>query len=164
MVLAHLTRTRGNKGELCATSLTDYPERFASLRQVDVGGTSYELERVWYHKDQPIFKLRNVDTISDAEKLVGQDVRIPLEQRWKLPDGEVYFSDLVGCRMVDDATGEPIGLVTGWQELGDRTQKRTQILLEVDDGAGEDPLLIPFAAGLLKGLDLIRSGDSIDSP
>ena len=139
---------------MCGISLTDYPERFESLRQVDIGGVAYELERVWYHKDQPIFQLRNVNTISDAEKLVGQEIRIPAEQRWKLPDGEYYFSDLVGCRMVDDATGTTLGTVTGWQELGDRNAKRTQVLLEVDDGAGGEPLLVPFASGLLKRLDL----------
>lgn len=153
MVLAHFTRTRGNKGELCAIPLTDYPERFQAIRTVDVTGVSYELERVWYHKDQPVFKLRGVDSIGDAEKLVGQEVRIPASERWQPPEGEFFYSDLVGCRMVDNTSGSLIGTVIGWQDLGDGIAKQTQILLEVDDG-GKEPLLVPFAGGLLKKMDL----------
>jgi 16S rRNA processing protein RimM len=153
VVLARLTRTRGIKGELCGVSFTDHPERFKTLRSVFLNGAPFELERVWYHKDQPVFKLRGVDSIDDAERLVGLEVTIPVEQRLKLADGEYFYSDLVGCRMVDNASGVPVGEVVGWQEIGSDLAKQSQILLEVDDGKG-DPLLIPFARSILTKIDV----------
>lgn len=147
-MVAQLTRTRGNKGELCATSLTDDPERFKRLEQVFLNGQAYGLESVWYHKEQPIFKLAGVDSISDAERLVGLDVCIPAADRLKLPEGEFFYSDLVGCEVFDEASGQRAGVVVGWQETGGPT------LLEVDRGDGSEALLIPYAAALLKKIDV----------
>ena len=114
----------------------------------------YDVERVWYHKDQPIFKLRGVDSIDQAQPLVDQDVCVPLAERWALADGEYYFSDLVGCRMVDHRTGKPVGTVTGWQELGGPT------VLEVNEGE----ILVPFAAEMLRNIDLEAKEIRVDLP
>jgi 16S rRNA processing protein RimM len=149
-VLAHLTRTRGNKGELCSIPLADDRERLQKLKTVYLNGTAYEVEAVWYHKEQPIFKFRGVDSISDGEKLAGVDVCVPRSERPELPEGEFYFSDLIGCRMVDDAAGELIGIVSGWQELS----AGGQVLLEVDEGRGIEPLLVPYASAVLKKIDV----------
>jgi len=40
-----------------------------------------EVERAWMHRDHLIFKFKGVDTISDAERLAGADVAIPIEER-----------------------------------------------------------------------------------
>jgi 16S rRNA processing protein RimM len=148
VVVAHLTRWRGNKGEICAVPLTDQPGRLESLKTVYVGGNRYEVERVWYHKEQPIFKFRGVDSITEAEKLGGLDVCIPASDRPALPEGEYYFSDLMGCRVVDDVSGDELGTIDGWHETGG------PVLLEVEDGKRGHPLLIPFAGSILKKIDL----------
>lgn len=150
MSLAHLTRTRGNIGELCAVPLTDYPERFKTLKTVYVAGQSYEVERVWYHKGQPIFKFRGVDSITAAEALKGSDVCIPASERLQLAEGEYFFSDLVGCTMVDDASGMPIGKMTGWQEVG----PGMSVLLEVELEGAREPMLVPFVSALMKKIDV----------
>ncbi len=128
--------------------MTDDPDRFQKLERVYLNEQAYGLEAVWYHKEQPIFKLLGVDSISDAERLVGMDVCIPAADRLKLPEGEFFYSDLVGCEVVDDASGKRAGEVTGWQETGG------PILLEVDRGDGSDELLIPFAGALVKKIDI----------
>ena len=97
-----MTRVRGNKGELAGVSYTSRPERFQQLSRVYVGDTPYELESVWYHRDQPVFKFKGVDTIGGAEKLSGLEVTIPEAERAPLADDEFYLSDLTGCRLVDD--------------------------------------------------------------
>jgi 16S rRNA processing protein RimM len=129
--------------------MTDYPERYQGLRRAFVGGTEYAVERVWYHKERPIFKFQGVDSISAAEALAGKDVCVPAEDRLKLPEGEYFFSDLVGCRVVDAASGAQVGTVSGWQEIG----PGSPVLLEVDAG-GRDPVLVPFASKLLKKIDV----------
>ena len=39
-----------------------------------------EVEHTWMHGDRVIFKFKGVDTITDAERLAGADVAIPLEE------------------------------------------------------------------------------------
>jgi 16S rRNA processing protein RimM len=142
--IAHLLRPRGNKGELAALALTIHPERYQQLTKVSIGDEEFEVERVWYHKDQPVFKLRGVDTISAAERLAGKDVTVAASERFPLPEGEYYFSDLMGCRVVDRATGVLIGEVTGWQEPGGPA------LLELNGGK----VLIPLVKALLPEINV----------
>lgn len=142
--MARLTRTRGNKGELTGVALTDHPERFDGLGRVFVGAAEVELESVWYHKDQPVFKFKGVDSIGEAEKLAGMYVSIPSSERLPLPEGEYYLSDLVGCRIVDEKSGREVGTVTGWEETGG------PVLLDVDQGR----ISVPFAKSILKKVDL----------
>jgi 16S rRNA processing protein RimM len=144
VAIAHLLRPRGNKGELAAVALTIHPERYQQLTKVTIGGEEFVVERVWYHKDQPVFKLKGIDSIGAAEKLSGKDVCVPAGERFPLPEGEYYFSDLMGCRMVDASSGETIGEVTGWQEPGGPA------LLEVDGGR----VLVPLVKDLLPEIDL----------
>ena len=144
MVIAQLTRPRGNKGELGAFPLTDHRERYEQLTTVQIAGSPYVVEQVWYHKDRPVFKFRGIDSIGDAERLAGQDVSVPAGERFPLPEDEFYFADLVGCRVVDMNTGQVVGAVTGWQELGG------PVVLEVDNGR----VLVPYAKAILPEIDL----------
>jgi 16S rRNA processing protein RimM len=148
---------------LCAIPLTGHPDRFQSLKSVYVRGVFYEIESVWYHKEQPIFKFRGVNSISEAEKLAGGDVCVAASERAPLEDGEYYYSDLTGCRMVDDASGEPIGTVSGWQELTPDVREGP-VLLEVDEGRGGEPLLVPFARTVLKRVDLAAREIRVELP
>ena len=124
--------------------MTDHPERFQQDLTVYIGGAPVVVERVWYHKGQPIFKFRGVDSISAAEALAGQDVCVPESERFELPEGEYYYSDLVGCRVFETDAKEPIGTVTGWQNIGG------PVLLEIDGGE----ILIPYAQAMLESIDL----------
>ena len=125
---------------------TDRTDRWQELRRVYLGGTPYELESVWYHRDQPVFKFKGVDTIGDAERLAGLEVFIPEPERTPLGEGEYYLSDLTGFRLLDLASGREIGIVTGWQETGG------PVLLEVDGGR----VLVPFARSILKTVDCAK--------
>jgi len=104
------------------------------------------------HGDHLILKFRGVDTISDAEKLAGADVAIPLEQRAALTDDEVYQSDLIGCEVVD-STGRSLGVVSDFEETGGTP------LLRV----GED-LLIPFAKSICTKIDFEHKQITVNLP
>jgi 16S rRNA processing protein RimM len=105
-----------------------------------------KVESFWPHKDQLILKFDGVDSISEAETLVGSELQIPARERTKLEPGAAYVSDLAGCRVFD-----------GDHEIGKVT--------DVQFGAGEAPLLIvkgakeyeiPFAAAFLQSVDLAQ--------
>jgi 16S rRNA processing protein RimM len=140
ITVAILARPRGNKGELTAVSLSSKPERFAQLRSVHLFGTGdvFEVERVWDHEGTIVFKFRGIDSISDAEKLRGAEVRVPKSERVTLEPGEYFHSDLVGCEVRERGSDRVIGRVTGWEEYGGPA------LLQVDDGR----LLIPFVKAI----------------
>jgi 16S rRNA processing protein RimM len=128
---------------LAGVSYAAHPERFRELSRVYVGGEPFELESVWYHRDEPVFKFKGVDSISSAEALAGSDVTIPEAERPPLAGDEFYLSDLIGCTLVDDGTGRPVGVVTGWEETGG------PLVLEVDRGR----VLVPFAKSIVKKID-----------
>jgi 16S rRNA processing protein RimM len=107
-------------------------------------GAEYRIERIWDHDGTLIFKFAGIDSINDAEKLRGAEVRVPFEERAPLEEGEYYQSDLLGCEVRDLATGRVIGKVTGWEEYGGPS------LLEVDDGR----ILIPFVKAICPEVDL----------
>lgn len=145
VTIAKVMKTQGRKGEVAAALLTDFPERFAARKRLyalnarEGRRRELEVEDHWFHKGGVVLKFAGVDSISDAETLIGSEIQIPLAERAELQDDSVYVSDLVGC------------VVTDWgREIG-----RIQ---DVRFGAGEAPLLvvqgakeylIPFAAAYI---------------
>jgi len=147
-----LLRPRGNKGELAALPLSDHRERFARLGRVMVGERALEVENAWWHGDRLILKFSGVDSISDAEALAGEDVRVPAGERTKLDADEYFLSDLVGCTVIDRQTGRSRGVVEGWTETGG------PVLLMVGE------LLIPFARSICTEIDVQAKRIVVDLP
>ena len=86
------------------------------------------LEDHWFHKGQVILKFAGVDSISQAEELIGLEIQIPATERAELDDGSFYVSDLAGCTLYN--AGSAIGQVA-----------------DVQFGSGEAPLLVVRDAG-----------------
>lgn len=105
-----------------------------------------EIESVWQHRGALVFKFRGVDSISEAEALARHEVRIPIESRARLPEGEFYQSDLIGCEVVERGGG-PVGVVSGWREVGGPA------LLEVEAPGRREPMLVPFAKAICVEID-----------
>ena len=155
VTVAVLGKTRGNRGEITAWALSSTPERYQALQEVCLFGPAknreagppgtgerFEVESTWFHQGTLIFKFGGVDTITDAERLSGLEVRVPMGERMALEPGEYFQSDLVGCEVVDRRTGESLGRVSDWQESGGPG------LLVVDGD-----LLIPFARAICVEID-----------
>jgi 16S rRNA processing protein RimM len=110
VAVAHILRPRGNKGEVAAELLTDFPQRLTELREVFVGDLAkgdpqrMELAACWLsqnHRGQAVFHFAGCASISEAEKLRGLDVLLPFEQRVVLPAGHYFMSDLIGCSVFE---------------------------------------------------------------
>jgi 16S rRNA processing protein RimM len=157
VTVARLGKTRGIRGEITALPLSDRPERYQELGRVYLHGTGAPLprqvEHTWFHNGTLIFKFQGVDTMSDAELLVGMEVRIPIAERTPLEPGEFFQSDLVGCEVVDRKSGERLGLVEAWQDGGGSG------LLVVEGG-----LLIPFARSICVEIDVQARRIAVDLP
>ena len=107
------------------------------------------VEDLWPHKGFLVLKFKGVESINDAEPLVGAELQLPRSERAELEPGWTYLSDLIGCTVFDSQ-----------REVGE--------IEDVQFGAGEAPLLvvrskeraaklpyeIPFAEAYLEKLDL----------
>lgn len=144
VTVALLGKTRGNRGEITALALSSKPERYQALREVYLFGSGdrYNVESAWFHDGTLILKFRGIDTISDAEKLVGAEVRIPRSERITLDPGEYFETDLVGCEIIERGTGRSLGRVSGWDDSGGAG------LLTLESG-----LMIPFARAICVDID-----------
>src|SRR6202521_4944413 len=149
--LAVVVKTQGRRGEVAVELHTDVPDRFRQemrLSALAKDGQRREVtvEDLWPHKSFLVLKFQGVETISDAEPLVGSELQLPRSERAELEPGWTYLSDLIGCTVFD-----------GQRQAGE--------IEDVQFGAGEAPLLvvrsgsklpyeIPFAEASLEKLDL----------
>jgi 16S rRNA processing protein RimM len=166
VTLARVKKTQGRRGEVAVEVHSDVPGRFAqgmklfALPAAALAGRTagliagnekrreLQVEDVWPHKEWLVLKFQGVDSITDAEALVGCELQVPSSQRAELGAGWNYVSDLVGCTVLDQ--GHEIGRIA-----------------DVQFGAGEAPLLVvadgtgrkfevPFAEAYLEGVDVGR--------
>ena len=159
ITLARVLKTQGRHGEVAAETHSDIPGRFtAGMRffalakaqdlKVQDSRRELEVEDLWPHKGLVVLKFRGVDSMNDAELLIGSELQVPKAERADLEPGWNYVSDLIGCTVLDHA-----------REIGR--------IEDVQFGAGEAPLLIvannagkkfdvPFAEAYLEGVDIAQ--------
>ena len=156
VTVARVLRPHGRRGEVAAEILTDFPERLKTLKSATLWDGRNAPKRVairscWLSQSrggQAIFHFEGSESISDAEKLVGLEVQIPLSERVKLPAGSYYVTDLIGCE-VREKGGAKIGEVRDVQFTGENVAG-TPILV-VDSPRGE--VLIPLAEEICVRVD-----------
>ena len=168
IVLAHLLRPQGRKGEVLAELLTDFPERFDDRKDVFLAPSGFageaaearlaEVAAFWLpvgkNEGRIVLHFTGVDTISDAETLAGLDVIVPREERLPLDEDSVYISELIGCTVYHGSTA--VGVVADVQFAttpdGGRRLAEAAPLLAVTAPDG-DEILIPFAKAFLVGVN-----------
>lgn len=174
VLVARILRARGNKGEVAAEILTDFPERLTRLPEVFVGQAEGKidprrmaLKSCWLsqnHRGQAVFHFEGVESISEAEKFRGLDVLLPFEQRVTLPAGQYFVADLIGCSVFETPAALPLvssspcslgeapsllGTVRDVQFPGEEIDGTP--LLEVETSRGE--ILIPLAVDICTRID-----------
>ena len=153
VTVARILRPHGRHGEVAAEILTDFPERLDELQHVELWSARSGSRRIGLRGcrlttargGQALLHFEGSDSIDDAKKLVGYEVRIPFSERMPLPDASYYVNDLIGCE-VWERGGAALGPVRDVQFTGGTP------LLEVNTGKGE--LLIPLAQEICVSVDL----------
>lgn len=157
--VARLIRPQGRRGEVLAEILSDFPDRFAEMRNAflwrgdDRSVAPILLENSWLHKGKVVLKFAQVDSITAAEGLRGADLVISAAERMPLQPDEIYISDLIGCECVEvSVNGERSPRLLGTIRDVLR-QEETADLLIVADPHGID-YEIPFAKAYVVAIDL----------
>src|SRR5437763_16943413 len=103
-----------------------------------------QIEDVWPHKNWQVLKFAGVDSISDAEVLVGNELQVPASERAQLEPGAAYVSDLVGCMLFD--RDREVGLVSDVRLGGG------DVRLRVVGSGGKAPEVAFAAVVLMEGV------------
>jgi 16S rRNA processing protein RimM len=159
-LVGRIARAHGLKGQVIVNPETDFPEdRFQPGAElfVERGGRIEPLTvtTVRFHRDRPVFGLRGIDSVTDAQPLAGLELRVPLDALAALPQGAFYRHDLIGCR-VETTSGGMVGVVSDVE--GSATGSRLVI-----DGTGGE-ILVPLAAGICLEIDPVGKRILIDPP
>jgi 16S rRNA processing protein RimM len=142
----------GRVGEVKVRLETDFPDRFARLKQVCLRWPSgnarlVEVEGARLHKGQILLKLRGIESIDDAETLRNTLVQVQPDEAVKLPANEFYIHDLVGCEVV-----MPDGRLLG--ELASILSGPANDVYVV--GHGKSEILLPAIRDVVLDVDIAR--------
>lgn len=149
LLIGRVLKPWGFHGELKIQILTDFPDRFASLREVFVGddAKSFSVERTHRHGKFILLKLGGIESERDAEGLRDQFIRVPVTDAVPLQPNQVYLYQLIGMQVVT-TEGKPIG------EIVDILDTNANDVYVVRDGVRE--FLLPGTIEVVREIDLAR--------
>ncbi|CAN4105742.1 unnamed protein product [Withania somnifera] len=177
----YIYSVHGLQGEVRVKATTDFPElRFSEpgrrwLRQ-QVSGRDMvqeiELVEGRGHPGQKswILKFHDINTIGQAQKLVGSALLVKDEDRPVLEEGEFYTPDLVGMRVFLKETRELVGTVINVFNSGASDLLHVELLPDRNakpqlEGGASGPLVwVPFVEAIVPNVDLSKREMLITPP
>jgi len=167
IAIGQIVAPRGIKGEVRVLPLTDFPDRFKTLRRAFLGApwnSAVEVEGARFHQGMALVKIRGIDTRDEAEKL--RDVYLEIEEADLVPLGkdEYYLFQIVGLRVFTEE-GRALGEVVDVLRTGPNDVYVVRESQPADPGetpgAGHRPgtpgareYLIPAVKEFITGVDL----------
>jgi len=115
VLIGRIARPHGIRGHVIVNPDTDFAgERFREGVRLLVGTDAKPMTvtAARFQQGRPVIALEGVETMNDAERLAGAELKLPASEIPALPEGTFHRFDLVGCEVRDEA-GEIIGEVAG---------------------------------------------------
>lgn len=166
LVVGHLNKPHGTKGEIFVWPLTDYPESVyapgVSLLVGDAEGKEPDpavepllIDEVRPFRKGYLLSLRDVRDRNQAEQLRGRYVILPIESLAPLEEGQVFYHQLLGMEVVTKQ-GTRLGEITEVYEL------RPATMLEVR--GPEREVMIPYLSHIVLEVDADARRMVVDPP
>jgi 16S rRNA processing protein RimM len=116
VLLGKIIATHGVKGQLRVFLFSGEFSSIAGLDTIMVkapnsGMETFEVAAAARHGKKVLLTLKNYDNVNQVLHLVGRELYVERDQLPELPEGEYYWRDLVGLRVVTDQ-GETLGTLT----------------------------------------------------
>lgn len=100
-----ITSTHGIKGEMKIYPYTDDIENILKLKKVYIDSNMYKVSSIKFHKNMFIAKLKEINTIEQAEKFRNKLVHRELDENEVLEEDTYYIKDLVDSKVfLEDGT------------------------------------------------------------
>lgn len=148
VVVGKLRRPHGIKGEMLMDVLTDFPDRLRRSQTVFVG-EGHEPQVIASLRWQDRAILVAFDGFEDVDAvgvLRNQFVYRKVADLPRLPEGEYYFHELIGLRVVDEQ-GQELGILSEILETG----ANDVYLVKGQDG---EEILLPVLESVILSVDL----------
>jgi 16S rRNA processing protein RimM len=166
LVVGHVNKPHGTKGELFVWPLTDHPESVYApgvrLLVADETGSEPDAElapleiiAVRAFRNGYLVLFAGLHDRDHAEELRGRYLMLPIESLMPLAEGEVFYHQLLGMEVVTKE-GRPLGVITEVYEL------RPAAMLEVRGPGGEH--MIPYLSHIVVEVDPKERRLVIDPP
>ena len=166
LVVGHLNKPHGTKGELFVWPLTDHPEESFSPGVIlflgdetgnspDTSRTSLVILSARPFRRGYLIHLDGVESREGAEALQGLYVLRPTEELGGVEEGEFFYHQLLGLK-VTTVDGVDVGKIVEVYEL------RPADLLEVRGPSKTH--FIPFLSSVVREMDLASGTMTIDPP
>jgi len=166
LVVGHLNKPHGTKGELFVWPLTDHPESVYApgvfVYLADTEGEepdpklgSIRITAVRPFRNGYLVCLQGVTDRNRAEELRGRYLVMPIEQLAPLAEGELFYHQLLGMEVVTK-DGRRIGEIAEVYEL------RPAAMLEVRGPDGD--VMIPYLSHIVVEVDAEAGRMVIDPP
>ena len=105
-----IVNTHGIQGEVKIVPWCDSPEFLCSFPTLYIDGAPVKVQAARPHKGNVLARLEGVADVNAAMAVKGKTVFID-RTGVELPDGRHFIADLMGLEVIDDATGEKLGVV-----------------------------------------------------
>ena len=166
LVVGHIARVHGTRGEVYVSPLTDRPDEvFAPGRELLLGDEDGEaaadgpvvvVEGARAFKRGLLVKLAGVEDRTAAEALARRYLLAPTSSLGPRGEGEIFYHELLGAT-VETAQGEVVGTVREVYEL------EPAHMLEVESPGGKRHL-VPFTERVVRHVDPAAKRVVIDPP
>lgn len=148
--IGRIVRCHGLTGRLKVLSYLESPDVLAYLPEVLIGSrdrdaVSFPLEAVQLGKGSVILKLGGVEDRDAAAKLIGSSVWIPSAGLKELPEGEFYWSEIIGLRVLSEE-GDLFGRIVSVFPTGSND-------VYVCQGA-QGEILLPAIGDVIRKIDI----------
>ena len=146
-----ITKAHGLRGELKLLPHSRSLHSFEEITKIFVETTAsntpqeFGIEKLRFHKNTAVLKLRGVDTVEEAERLRGRAVYIDDKELGELEEDEYYFSDLIGLEAFTE-NDEYLGKV---EEVMERAIQSVLVIKNEDK-----ELLVPMSEPIVKEINL----------
>lgn len=172
--IGRIVAPQGVKGEVRVYPSSDFPERFLEpgerwlKRPRSLTPETVELVRGRHIDGKGLYvvQLAGINSRDEAEALRDAVLLVPAGDRPQLDDDEFYVADLVGLRVIVQATGEAIGTVSDIFAAGNDLLEVTYYSATVENSPPAKPrkVLVPFVAAIVPVVNLAEQYLEINPP
>jgi 16S rRNA processing protein RimM len=142
-----IVSTFGIKGELITECYCDTPSLLCEFDTLyfDKGKTPLEIEAAHPKKSNAVIKIKGVETVEAARLLLHKMLYLDRDDL-VLGENEYFYTDLIGLTVLDNETGEKIGVIADVTSNG----AHENYFIKCDDGE----FLLPAVPEFIKETDI----------
>lgn len=153
-IIGKIVGAHGVNGTMLLLPLTDFPERFLNMKELDLAKPGKPLQTLIIRKLIPyegkgtfFLHAEGINDRDTAESFKGSIITIPDKERAELSEDEYWVGDIIGLKVIENSTGLELGTI----EEVIFTGSNDVYLIKTTDGAVKP---IPAVAEAINKVDI----------